>query len=449
MPLIRDPGGPPPTPALPELAALSDQDLLQTAARLQARQNADNAYRIESYAAMREHCEQDYAARKADGQEHFLLTPLRETATELTGVLHCSEKRIEVDLGTRDRVARWFPAMWQRCLAGRADVWHAQVLTDAAECLADEEDIPRLAELMEAFFTRYDDQASPLMTIDRQQLANAVRYRKLKFRQKSSAETFREAHAKRRVWASLADNGNGTLGVTCAATDVMSCDYRLTLIARRRCEDPGDGRTLEQMRADTLRDLILGRLRVGALNADLEAGVRADGADPGSTFEVIEDVGAFARPSINITVPVSTLLGCSDEPGLLTGDTPLPADVVRQIATAPGSTWYRLLTDPAGNFQELSSAGYQPSDPLWRSVVARDRTCVWPHCHRPAVVCECDHRLPHPVGTTCECNLDSLCHRHHMTKHSEGVEVDREPDGSYVIRTRRGSRLRSSPAEQP
>ncbi len=31
------------------------------------------------------------------------------------------------------------------------------MLTDAADCLAEEEDIPRLAELMEALFTRYDD----------------------------------------------------------------------------------------------------------------------------------------------------------------------------------------------------------------------------------------------------------------------------------------------------
>ncbi|MGI8901832.1 MAG: DUF222 domain-containing protein [Nocardioides sp.] len=419
------------------------------AARLQAQQNADSAYRLEVYAGIREHCEKDYVARKAEGQKHFVLTPLREAAMELAGVLHTSEKRIEVDLGTRDRVARWFPEMWQRCLAGRADLWHAQVLTDAAECLADEEDIPRFAELMEDFFARYDDQGSPLMTIDRHQLANAARYRRLKFPQKSSAETFREAHAKRRVWSNLDDNGMGTLGVTCAATDVMACDYRLTLIARKRCENSDDGGTLEQMRADTVRDLILGRLRVGALNSDLESGVRAAGGDPESTFEVVEDVGAFARPVINVTVPISTLMGCSEEPGILSGGDPLPADVVREIATGLGSTWYRLLTDPAGDFQELSSTGYQPTDPLWRSVVARDRTCVWPHCHRPAVACECDHRVQHPEGTTCECNLDSLCHRHHMTKHSEGVEVDREPDGTYVIRTRRGSTLRSSPAEQP
>lgn len=449
MPFISQPVGHEPPPAPPELVALPDQELLQTAVRIQARHNADNAWRLETYAAMREHCARDHAARVASGQEHFALTPLRETSMEFAGALHTSEKRIEVDLWTRDRIARWFPHMWQRCLAGRADVWQAQVLTDAAECLADEADIPRFAALVEEFFARYDDPASPLMTIDRQQLANAARYRRLKFRQKSSEQTFHEAFSKRRAWSNLDDNGIGTLGLTGAATDVLACDYRLTLIARKRCENPADERTFDQMRADTMRDLILGRLRVGALNSDLETDLLPDGGDPCSTMEVVEDVGAFARPVINVTVPVTALMGCSDEPGILSGGAALPAAVVREIGTAPGSTWYRLLTDPAGNFQELSSTGYQPSDPLWRSVVARDRACVWPGCHRPSVLCECDHRERYPEGSTCECNLDILCHRHHMAKHSDRVTVAREDDGTYVIRTRLGSVLRSRPAEQP
>ncbi len=111
MPLIQDPAGPRPLPALQELVTLSGARLLETAARLQARENADHARRIETYAALREHCERDYTARKAGGQQHFVLTALRGSVIELAGVLHCSEKRIEVDLVSRDRVARWFPAV--------------------------------------------------------------------------------------------------------------------------------------------------------------------------------------------------------------------------------------------------------------------------------------------------------------------------------------------------
>lgn len=36
-----------------------------------------------------------------------------------------------------------------------------------------------------------------------------------------------------------------------------------------------------------------------------------------------------------------------------------------------------------------------------------------------------------------------------MAKHSEGVTVRRKKDGTYVIRTRRGSVLRSVHSEQP
>ena len=72
------------------------------------------------------------------------------------------------------------------------------------------------------------------------------------------------------------------------------------------------------MRADTLVDLIVGRLEVTALNADLEADETADGEDPGKTF-THHDLGAFARPVVNVTVPIGTLLGLDDDPALLSG----------------------------------------------------------------------------------------------------------------------------------
>ena len=76
------------------------------------------------------------------------------------------------------------------------------------------------------------------------------------------------------------------------------------------------------------------------------------GDDPAETFER-KPVGRFARPIINVTVPITTLMGLSDEPGVMAGGTSLPADITRHIATDPDSTWYRLLTDPAGGFLEL------------------------------------------------------------------------------------------------
>jgi hypothetical protein len=437
-----------PPPRHDDLRALPDRELLDVAVQCQVRKNRDTAREIETYAEMRRRCEADYEVRRSRGSEHFVLTPLDETAIELAGALQVDEHKVKLDLHLRDKLVAWFPTLWDRCLDGRLDLGRARIFVDNAEQLADPGDIPELAQMVEDYLLRHDDPTAPLVSLTYRQLSNATRYRRLKFEQKSAGQGFAEAFQKRTAWLRIDENGIGTLGASGAAHDLTACDYRLTLIAKKRCQDPDDDRTLEQMRADTLRDLILGRLTVTALDADLEADRTAEGADPGTTFTEHE-VGSFARPVVHVTVPLSTLMGTSDEPGFLTGDNPVPADLLRLIASDPSSTWYRLLTDEAGTFRDLSTKGYQPTGPIARRVLARDRTCVWPGCQRPAVQCELDHRRSYPRGKTTGCNLDPLCHKHHMAKHSEGVSVQRDDDGSYVVRTRRGSVLRSEHSEQP
>jgi hypothetical protein len=135
-------------------------------------------------------------------------------------------------------------------------------------------------------------------------------------------------------------------------------------------------------------------------------------------------------------VPIATLVGLSDEPGVMAGGAAVPADLARLVAADPTSTWYRLLTDPRGEFVELSTASYEPATPMFRWVVARDRQCVWPGCARPASTIELDHRVPFPLGPTCTSNLQPLCRHHHLVKHSEGVQVTRGVDGSYTWTTR-------------
>ncbi len=127
----------------------------------------------------------------------------------------------------------------------------------------------------------------------------------------------------------------------------------------------------------------------------------------------------------------------------------MPADYARHVATQEGSTWYRMLTDDVGNFRELSTTSYQPTEPIWRTVTVRDHTCVWPGCTRPAVLVHCDHRIPHPRGTTCPANLQPLCERHHQVKHADGYHVERNPDGSYTWTSRHGSTFTTPASEQP
>jgi hypothetical protein len=327
---------------------------------------------------------------------------------------------------------------------------------------------------MEAYLTKHDDPSSPVVTLTRAQFQRAAYRRKLRFEQLDRAETFARAFANRRVTFRADDGSNGGsgtgmgyLGVSHMVTEAMAADYRLTLIAKRRCED--DTRTLDQMRADTLIDLILGRITVEASNSQLddpeqsrrEAAGGAPGldepADQGAPISELPEhlvlshtLGAWARPVISVTVPIQTLMGLSDEAGTLSGGTPIPADLARLIASDPASTWYRLLTDPAREAVELSTRSYAPTAPITREVQARHHTCLYPGCDRPATRCELDHPIPYNRGgTTSSRHLVPLCKRHHKVKHSPGFGLTPLGDGSYRLTTKAGTTHVLRPSQQP
>ena len=59
-----------------------------------------------------------------------------------------------------------------------------------------------------------------------------------------------------------------------------------------------------------------------------------------------------------------------------------------------------------GCAHQLASKAYRPPPRVAELVIARDRTCRFPPCRRPAEQCDLDHTLPYDQGgRTCICNL--------------------------------------------
>ncbi len=133
----------------------------------------------------------------------------------------------------------------------------------------------------------------------------------------------------------------------------------------------------------------------------------------------------------------------------MAGGVTIPAELICELAMRPDATWYRMLTDPAGGFLELSTESYPPTEAIWRWVVAQHMKCIWPGCCRPASVIDLDHRIPFPLGKTSTLNLQPLCRKHHLVKHSEGFKVVLEADGSYTWTSRFGSVFRTPAPEYP
>ncbi|WP_241992518.1 DUF222 domain-containing protein [Cryobacterium lactosi] len=119
-------------------------------------------------------------------------------------------------------------------------------------------------------------------------------------------------------------------------------------------------RTLDQLRADITRALLL------------------DGITP-------DGMGAGIRGTVMITVPVLTLLGLDEEPATLEGYGPISPENARQIAGhAPSFT--RLLTHPeTGVVLSLGKTQHKNTKAMKTWLRVRDETCRFPGCSRPAV----------------------------------------------------------------
>ena len=439
-----------PTPPPEPVSRLDDRQLIDLAVETQVTENASRARRLSAIVEFHRRQERAGGQRSPADPSYFVLTPLQATTAEFAPLLSVTDMNIEIQLDTARRLQEWFPNAWALCESGRLDLGRATLMLDAVTTFANESDIPRFAELMDAFLDKYDDKSSPIVTVTRAQLQRAARHRRSKFPQQTDEETFAAAFKKRAVHFRPDENGIGYLGATSMVTDLMTADYRLTLIAKKLQERPDEVRTLDQIRADSFVDLLLGRLEVSASMGALEAGPddeQYDGRTP-ADYMTRHATGAYARPVINVTVPIQSLIGLSDEPGTLSGGNTIPAELIRIISADPDSTWHRMLTDGA-RCVELSTNSYQPTKPIWRHVVARDQVCIWHGCNRPAVRVELDHRVPYPLGRTTDGNLAPLCKRHHKVKHANGFQLIANRDGSYTWTTAHGSTFTSRPPEQP
>ncbi|HET7533031.1 MAG TPA: DUF222 domain-containing protein [Nocardioidaceae bacterium] len=466
---------------------VSDRALLDQMTAWRVAQNRAHAARLEAIAAFHDRrVAQAAGSRPGPGAGFFQLTPLRETQAEVAPLLGTSEQTVAYEIDTAADLKKWFPRLWERFRSGRLDLTKLTACLDQLVHLASDEDRAKYATAVQDWFDKHDPLGRTdhgLCTITRERIQRATRYQRLKLPQRGDTETFAQAFKKRRVSLRLdEESGMAWLSSTLAAHDAITADHRLTMIAKKRAQSPGETRTLAQLRVDSLLELIQGTLVVPATTGDLEhhehcgrtCRVTGDSEDSetahGSGAEEVAarteqltcplhplvlssdtggPIGGYARPVINVTVPMSTLLGTTDLPGVLSGGSPISADYVRHLALQPGSTWYRMLTDDAGSFVELSTTSYQPTDPILRTTVARDHTCVWPGCRRPAVVAHTDHRVPYPKGETSTENLQPLCDRHHPVKHAQGYSVVRNCDGSYTWTTRHGSTFTTPASEQP
>jgi Domain of unknown function (DUF222) len=234
--------------------------------------------------------------------------------------------------------------------------------------------------------------------------------------------------------------------VSMLLADAAACTVMTAIDAIARRIPKTDPRTADQRRADAAVQLAIDALHGRDTGSSTGSGA---GIGTGSGSRDLPREHGM-RPSVQVTVALSTLLGLDEQPGDLDGTGPIPASVARRIAADETGTWRRLVTDELGKLIDYGRRTYRPPKDLTDYVIARDRTCRFPHCNRRAARCEIDHREAWECGgATCAFNLDALCPRHHHGKHEAGWTPRRLPNGDLEWTSPTGHRYRKEAATYP
>jgi hypothetical protein len=229
----------------------------------------------------------------------------------------------------------------------------------------------------------------------------------------------------------------------------------------------GDPRTLDQLRADGLVDLVVGAPAGSSSRAP--GGSAAGSGAPGGSAAGSGAPGTPRRGNVavrvDVTVALSTLMGLDDAPGDLAGYGAITAEQARALAA--GGTWRRIVTDPlTGAVLDVGRTRYRPPAALRDHVVARDRICARPGCTVPAEHAELDHTVPFggpprdrhpressstgpprggPPGTTSHENLAPLCAPDHTAKTLGVLHLEQAEPGVLTWTTATGLRVRVVP----
>lgn len=358
-----------------ETATDRGQELLNELASL-------DAVRAKAEAAMAERMLElsDLRRREAERHESTVVRELEASFSvdEIALAIKVPTGAVQTRVTQYRRIRGRLPLVWEAFGAGRIDGYRASLIAAAAEKLPDDNVV----------FIELDHWASRYAATHTVSQTRAW-LRRFVARHANDRKAHRAEKEKRGVWVDHQDDGMSLISAYVPTTDAHRLDAELTLLAKA---EPSDGRTLEQKRADVFCTLGTG-------------------------------YGAGGRAVIGVVVPVTSLAGLDDEPGIsFDGEFALPAELVRDLAAEPGTFFHRVFTDPLGRILDITEVGRFPSAKLKIAIDIRDGTCRFATCSRPATECDDDHEIPHPRGPTTGRNLRSLCRRHHRIKTHLGIE---------------------------
>ena len=355
--------------------------------------------------------------------------PLRSAAAALAVVCRVSDRSVQARMNAAWVLRDDFPATLEALGAGRIDRAHASVIADAGAQLPDS-----------ATRDRYE---AIVLPVAERETANRLRPVAQVAAQRVHPvpldERHRAANARRRVWKSADIDGMGEFGMygpmaVVEAVYARATALGLTVVEARRgtaqdaCAGDARGDALEGLEGETPSVEEADTRTLDAIRFDVVADLLLTGHATTAASETSTPVGEAVRAHVQLTIPVLTLLGHSDEPATLSGSGPIALETAKRLAAgAPG--WDRILTHPVTGCV-LAVDRYRPSAEQRRLLLVRDEHCRFPGCRQAATRCDVDHTVAAAHdGSTDVRNLAHLCRRHHTLKHHSAWRVRQRGGG--------------------
>ena len=327
-------------------------------------------------------------------------------AMEIGSALQLTRRGADSDLSFALDICRRVPRVLKALAGGEIDLRRARVIVHGTE------------NLSEATARQVVDQIiGEAAQLTSGQLYARLRKLSIQADPEEAVNRYRNAVTDRRVLTEASPDGTTHLfGLDLPPDRVAEAMAKINSLARS-LKTAGEQRTIDQLRADVLLDLLDGR-----------ASHRG-----------------FGKGTIDLHVDLTTLAELKDHPGELAGYGPVIADIARQIAERQhGSEWRWTLTDPHGVVCN-GTTRRRPNTAERRHVQARQPTCIFPGCRMPAHNCDLDHRHPWSQGGyTCPHNLEPLCRFHHRMRHRHDWRHQPLPDGDHLWTSPLGRRYTTS-----
>ncbi|MBN6040832.1 DUF222 domain-containing protein [Amycolatopsis sp. 195334CR] len=233
--------------------------------------------------------------------------------------------------------------------------------------------------------------------------------------QEGHADRAKGSRRGRQVRLRHGDAGTASLAVTSAPIEHALAAYANVDQLARRLKTADETRTLDQLRADTMLDLLMGK-----------------------------QFGGEVRTHCYLYLDATTYAGLNNRPAELAGHGLIPAWLAKEMCSGRNTVFQRIITEPqSGQVTELGEAKHSSTGNVTELVRVRDRECRRPGCTKPAKLTELE-LCEHHDGRTESAHIGT-CAADHKLPAIRGWHHTLEADGSLTVTTPSGETYTSRP----